>query len=141
MDYRTQATASVAQSVARIAGSIPSRRPWSYIFHNWFPVGSQNLYLSDTLIYLTLKNRIRIFLQISFGDVVFQTATLLLRFLLFKTSNHSSYLNWIKKSIGISKKVTLTRNNVDVSNSSFLTQRCKSMRCNLTVTVLDCPMS
>ena len=110
-------------------------------FSQLVPVGSQNLYLSETLIYLTLKNRIRIFLQISFGDVVFQTATLLLRFLLFKTSNHSSYLYWIKKSIGISKKVTLTRNNVDVSNSSFLTQRCKSMRCYLTVTVLDCRMS
>ena len=110
-------------------------------FSQLVPVGSQNLYLSETLIYLTLKNRIRIFLQISFGDVVFETATLLLRFLLFKTLNHSPSSFRIKKSIGISKKVTLTRNNVDVSNSSFLTQRCKSMRCNLTVTVLDCPMS
>ena len=33
------ATASVTQSLehwSRVAGSIPSRRPWSCIFHNWF---------------------------------------------------------------------------------------------------------
>ena len=32
---------------------IYSRRPWCCIFHNWSRVESQNVYLSDTRIYLT----------------------------------------------------------------------------------------
>ena len=35
---------------------IPSRKPWSCMFRNWSRLSLENVYLSDTRIYLTLKN-------------------------------------------------------------------------------------
>ena len=45
------------QSVGlEIPGSISSRRPWSCIFRNWSRLGLKMYNLSETRIYLTLKN-------------------------------------------------------------------------------------
>ena len=61
------ATPSVAQSVEllsrdpEVAGSIPCRRPWSYISRNWSRLGIKiYIYLSDTRIYLTLKSNLSV---------------------------------------------------------------------------------
>ena len=40
-------------NVPEDAGSIPSRRTWSYIFRNWSRFGSYNVYLNDTRISYT----------------------------------------------------------------------------------------